>query len=110
MQRTSPLYYIAPSAITITPNANGSPDDLAVYIARGTKIKIFYPPIPALVIEGAEYQEWTLTGRNRRLADSTKPYTIYARLRKVVNSSDAAYVSIAHADAYLVFAPQIEID
>lgn len=110
MQRTSPLYYIAPSAITITPNANGSPDDLAVYIARGTKIKIFYPPIPALVTEGAEYQEWTLTGRNRRLADSTKPYTIYARLRKVVNSSDAAYVSIAHADAYLVFAPQIEID
>ena len=66
--RTSPVHYIAPSAISITPNANNSQRDIAVYIARDTKI----------------YQEWTLTGRNRRLADETGsvPYTIYARLNK----------------------------
>jgi len=40
------------------------------------------------------YQEWTLKGRNRRLAESGKPYTIYARLSKSDNSN-----------AYLVFAP-----
>lgn len=41
----------------------------------------------------ATFQEWSLSGRNRRLADSTKPYTIYARLPKADKSN-----------GYLVFA------
>lgn len=106
--RSNPLYYIAPSAISITPNANNSANDLAVYIAQNAKIKVYEPTINDLDTVDAAYQEWTLSGRNRRLADATGnvPYTIYARLRKVTNWSDAANVSAAHEDAYLVFAPQ----
>lgn len=81
--RTSPVHYIAPSAISIIPNANGSHRDLAVYIAQRTKIKVRCPRAGIGTEEG-NYQEWTLTGRNRRLADTTGtiPYTIYARLSK----------------------------
>lgn len=88
MPRTSPVYYIAPSDITITPNANNSAHDLAVYIARDTKIKVYCPAETELDMVDANYQEWTLAGRNRRLADYAKaaeewkPYTIYARLNK----------------------------
>ena len=96
MERTSPLYYISPSAIGITPNCNGSANDLAVYIAKDTKVKVFYPDISALGTSGSDFQEWTLRGRNRRLADASVPYTIYARLTK---SGDKT--------AYLVFAQQI---
>lgn len=42
------------------------------------------------------FQQWTLTGRNRRLADNTKPYSIYARLAKSNKE-----------DGYLVFAPKV---
>jgi len=81
--RTSPVYYIAPSAISIVPNCNGTPSDLAVTISRGVKIKVYCPRAGIdKVKETGEYQEWALAGRNRRLADSTKPYTIYARLPK----------------------------
>ena len=102
MPRTSPLYYIAPSAISITPNANGSQRDLAVYVARGAKVKVYDPRIAALGM-GADstFQEWTLSGRNRRLADTTGaiPYTIYARLAKTGDKT-----------GYLVFAAQTHPD
>lgn len=95
MARKSPCYYIAPSAISISPNANGSANDLAVNVTRGTKIKVFSQGIAGLGWKDTVYQQWTLTGRNRRLADSTKPYTIYARLNKSNKE-----------DGYLVFAPK----
>ena len=92
--RTSPVHYIAPSAISITPNANGSHRDLAVYVAEGTKIKVLCPRAGINYVNN-EYQEWELSGRNRRLADETGsiPYTIYARLPKNDKSN-----------GYLVFA------
>ena len=91
--RTSPVHYIAPSAISIVPNCNGSANDLAVTISRDTKIKVYSPRTKIDKTLNGEYQEWTLTGRNRRLADGTKPYTIYARLSTLDNT------------AYLIFAP-----
>ena len=93
MPRTSPVHYIAPSAISITPNANNSYNDLSVYIANGAKIKVWSGRAGIGMVDST-YQEWTLKGRNRRLAESGKPYTIYARLSKSDNSN-----------AYLVFAP-----
>lgn len=93
--RKSKVHYIAPSAISITPNANNSHRDLAVYLARDAKIKVYSPNAGIDTDEDtSSYQEWTLTGRNRRLADTTGtvPYTIYAKL-STVNKS-----------AYLVFA------
>lgn len=98
MARTSPVHYIAPSAISITPNANGSHRDLAVYVAKGAKIKVLCPRAGIGYVNN-EYQEWTLSGRNRRLADTTGtvPYTIYARLKKMGDKT-----------GYLVFAPKSE--
>ena len=98
MPRASKVHYIAPSAVSITPNANGSPNDLAVYVARGSKIKV-YSPKAGIDLVDASFQEWTMRGRNRRLGDSTKPYTIYARLFKRDKS-----------DGYLVFAAKIQRD
>lgn len=94
MPRKSPVHYIAPSAVSIVPNANNTASDLAVYVARGTKVKVYSPGIKELGMVNETYQEWTLTGRNRRLADATKPYTLYARLSKTNKT-----------DGYLVFAP-----
>lgn len=99
MPRTSPIYYIPPSAISVTPNANGQASDLAVYIARGAKIKVHSQAFRALAPVDGEYREWTLTGRNRRLASAAARYTIYARLRR----DDPT-------DGYLVFAPQTQRD
>jgi len=98
MARTSPVHYIAPSAISITPNANGSHRDLAVYVAKGAKIKVLCPRAGIGYVKN-EYQEWTLSGRNRRLADTTGtvPYTIYARLKKTGDKT-----------GYLVFVPKSE--
>ena len=95
MPRTSSVHYIAPSSIAITPNANGSANDLAVYLARGATIKVYSKGIAELATENGAYREWTLTGRNRRLADSAVRYTIYARLPKDSTTG-----------GYLVFAPQ----
>ena len=97
MARTSSVYYIAPSDISIVPNCNGTASDMAVSISRGTKIKVYYPDIADLDTSPTTkaYLEWTMRGRNRRLTESEKPYTIYARL----NKSD-------HTDGYLVFAAQ----
>ncbi len=95
MPRTSAVHYIAPSAISIIPNANSSANDLAVYVARGAKIKVYSPRITELGWEDSTFQEWVLSGHNRRLADSAIPYTIYARLPK----SDKR-------NGYLVFAPK----
>ena len=96
MPRASKVHYIAPSAVSITPNANGSPNDLAVYVARGSKIKV-YSPNAGIDLVDASFQEWTMRGRNRRLGDSTKPYTIYARLSKQNKN-----------DGYLVFAAKTQ--
>ena len=93
VMRTSPVHYIAPSSISITPNANGSADDLAVYVARSTRIKVYSRG--SLQTQDATYQQWKLSGRNRRLAESDVPYTIYARLPKGDKDS-----------GYLVFAPK----
>ena len=91
--RTSPVHYIAPSSISITPNANGSADDLAVYVARSARIKVYSRG--SLQTQDATYQQWKLSGRNRRLAESDVPYTIYARLPKGDKET-----------GYLVFAPK----
>lgn len=92
MARTSPVHYIAPSAISITPNANGSFNDLSIYVAKGAKIKI-YSPANNINMTDAAFHEWTFTGRNRRLYDGTKPYTIYVRIPKEDTT-----------DGYLIFA------
>ena len=97
MARSSLVHYIIPSAISITPNCNSSVSDLAVYVARGTKIKVNSKKA-GIDTAGGSYQEWVLTGRNRRLADSTVPYTIYARLRKTDKT-----------DGYLMFVPQQQV-
>lgn len=96
MARTSPCFYIAPTAISVSPNANGSASDIAVNVVRGAKIKVYSPGMPALGYSDVSFQQWTLTGRNRRLADNTKPYSIYARLAKSNKE-----------DGYLVFAPKV---
>ncbi len=95
MARTSPSFYIAPTAISVTPNANGSASDLAINVVKGAKIKVYSQGISALGCSDVSFQQWTLAGRNRRLAESAKPYTIYARLAK--NNKE---------DGYLIFAPK----
>ena len=84
MARTSPVHYIEPSAISITPNANNSHRDLAVYVTKDAKIKVLCPRAGIGYSADGAYREWTFSGRNRRLADATGtiPYTIYARLKK----------------------------
>ena len=96
MARSSLVHYIAPSAFGITPNCNESENDLDVYLARGAKIKV-YSPNAGIGTEDTSFQEWSIRGRNRRLADSSKPYTIYARLSKTDKT-----------DGYLVFAPKAQ--
>ena len=93
--RTSPVHYIAPSAISITPNANGSQRDIAVYIARGTKIKVHCPRAGIGTDADSDYQEWTITGRNRRLNDTegAQEYTVYARLPR--NDKGGGYLVFA---------------
>lgn len=93
MARSSTVHYIAPSSFGISPNCNGSENDLDVFVASKAKIKV-YSPAAGVGYEDNNYQEWTLKGRNRRLAESSKPYTIYARLPKYDKSG-----------GYLVFAP-----
>lgn len=95
MPRTSLVHYIAPSSISITPNANGSANDVAVYVAQDAKIKVRCDALGIGMVD-ATFQEWTLAGRNRRLADSSSPYTIYARLAKSGEKT-----------GYLVFAPKV---
>ena len=97
MARTSRVHYISPSVINITPNANGTYNDIAVSVAKGAKIKVWCKSISGLDIDENtnSYREWKFTGRNRRLADSTKPYTIYVRMEK-----------FDYNKAYLVFAPK----
>ena len=92
--RTSSVHYIVPSAISITPNNNSSANDVSVYIARGAKINVHSPGAGIDYVD-AQVQTWSLRGRNRRLADIGKPYTIYARLSKT-----------DHQNGYLVFAPK----
>lgn len=112
--RTSPVHYIAPSDISITPNANNSANDLAVYVARGAKIKV-YSPLSGVDTVNGTYQEWTLSGRNRRLVqpkdeqgrDINTPYTIYARLKIATRYTSPEKIAEAYADGYLIFAPKL---
>ena len=97
MARTSIIHYIEPSSVSIVPNANGLVNDLAVYAAEGARIKV-YSPRAGIGLVDDDYQEWSLTGRNRRLADDGNPFvpfTIYARLTR----RNKNY-------GYIVFAPQ----
>ena len=96
MPRTSPVHYIAPSAISVVPNANNSENDLAINVVRGAKMKLFSPKIPELDFVNNTFQEWTFAGRNRRLASSSAEYTVYGRLSKTDKK-----------DGYLVFAPKV---
>lgn len=98
MSRKSPIHYIAPSGISISPNANNSANDLAVYVAKECKIKV-YSPAASLGMTDVDYQTWTISGRNRRLVDDTgsKAYTIYARLPKGDDE-------VARSKGYIVFA------
>lgn len=93
--RTSPIHYIAPSAISIIPNCNNSANDLAVTVARGAKILVYSPATNIPTVDGS-YQEWTFAGRNRRLADSTAPYTVYVRLPR--DDRDNGYVVFVAKD------------
>ena len=96
MARTSQCHYIAPSAVSITPNANNSANDLAVYVAKGAKIKVHSEGIPALKdMPNGTWQEWTMSGRNRRLNTTyaDQPFTIYARLLK--NGEKTGYLVFA---------------
>ena len=102
MTRKDTLYYIRPSLIDIVPNANNSPNDLAVYIQRGTKIKVYCPASGIHCGEDNQYQEWTLTGRNRRLNGGSGKYAIYARITK-----PAAESGVNSYSAYLVFSPYV---
>ena len=99
MARSNPVYYINPNAISITPNANNSKNDLAVYIQNGTKIKVYAKDNSDLGFVDSQFQEWTLTGRNRRLNGGDGPYTIFARINR--NPQTNGY------RAYLVFAKQV---
>jgi len=102
MTRKDTLYYIRPSLIDIVPNANNSPNDLAVYIQRGTKIKVYCPASGIHCGEDNQYQEWTLTGRNRRLNGGSGKYAIYARITKPAEESGVNSYS-----AYLIFSPYV---
>ena len=104
--RTSPIHYIAPSAISIIPNCNSSANDLAVTIARGAKILVYSPATGINTVNGS-YQEWTFAGRNRRLADSTAPYPVYVRLPK--DGSDKGYLVFAdvHDSTHILIRMQI---
>lgn len=97
MPRKSPVHYIAPNVLSITPNCNGSFNDLAVTVVKGGKVKVFSEGVKELATQDAYYQEWTFSGRNRRLNDSegTTEFTIYLRLPKNDKSG-----------GYLVFAPK----
>lgn len=101
MARTSPVHYIEPSAISITPNANNSHRDLAVYVTAGAKIKVLCPRAGIGYSADGTYREWALSGRNRRLTDvtGTIPYTIYARLKKTGDRT-----------GYLVFVKKVQHD
>lgn len=91
MQRKSPIHYISPSAISIMANANGSGNDLAVYVAPGARIKVRSKGIPELDFPDSSFPSWALAGRNRRLGSSSHPYTIYARLPK--GDSEGGYLA-----------------
>jgi hypothetical protein len=108
MARSSKSYYIAPTAVSIVPNCNGTSSDLAVNITRGTRIKVYYPSILDLGMVGGSFQEWILSGRNRSLKRPDRPYTIYARLWKGGVPTRAA--SAASDSGYLVFAEQVKDD
>lgn len=108
MARKSRVYYIAPSAIGITPNANSSASDLAVYVAPGAMIRVFSGKIDALAMRDNTWQQWSFSGRNRRLLQPSKPYTVYARLRKVTDYADKDSVKAATADGYLVFSAKVD--
>lgn len=92
--RKSPVHYIDPAAISITPNANNSYRDLAVYVAPGTKIKVRCPRAD-IGNKDDSCEEWTIAGLNRQLGDETGtvPYTIYARLSRT--NKDNGYIVFA---------------
>lgn len=113
MARSNPTYYINPNSISVTPNANGNANDLAVYIQRDTKIKVFVTSEYSdfHYDDNGNYKQWTLSGRNRRLNTTatgggtyTGAYTIYARLEYpwATNSGSAD-----QGNAYLLFAKKI---
>ena len=97
MARSNTAYFINPNSISIIPNANGTTTDVAVNVTYNTKIKLFQEHIRELTILDGAFQEWSLTGRNRRLLETDKPYAIYARLKK----ND-------YKDGYIVFAPMVQ--
>lgn len=86
----------------MTPNANGSPNDIAVYIQKDTKIKVYVSINSDLGYVSGDIQEWTLSGKNRRLntnnGEYTGAFTIFARINK--NPQANGY------NAYLVFSKQ----
>ena len=121
MARTSSVHYISPSAVSIIPNANSSQNDLAVYVADGTKIKVYSQGIEDLGPDPVtnDYREWTMTGLNRRLADSASPYTIYARLPKndttkgylvFAKKESAGYDETAQEDVFIDKYPYVTVD
>jgi len=79
------LYYLHPTALSIQAGANGNDNDLAVTAVRGAKFKLYSPEIPNLGYEDNEFQQWTITARNKRFLDNDA-YYIYARLNKLTKS------------------------
>lgn len=107
MPRTSRIYHIAPSNISIMANANGLPDYVAVNIANETKVKV-YSPKAGIDLEDSSFREWTLAGRNRLLADSAAEYTIYIRVQRFYDGK--AYVRFYDNNAYLLFVRKNLVD
>ena len=96
MAELSSYYYISPGSLSIVPNANGSPNDIAVSIASSASIMVFAPKIHNdLNWDGTNYKVWRLTAGNTRLGNehADKVVYIYARLSRSAPTAEIIFTS-----------------
>lgn len=99
MTELSAYYYIAPGSLSIVPNANNSPNDIAVSIASSASIMVFAPRIHNdLNWDGTNYRVWRLTAGNTRLGSehADKIVYIYARLSRSAPTAEIIFTSVRH--------------
>ena len=99
MAELSSYYYIAPGSLSIVPNANNSPNDIAVSIASSASIMVFAPRIHNdLNWDGTNYRVWRLTAGNTRLGSehTDKIVYIYARLSRSAPTAEIIFTSARH--------------
>ena len=99
MAELSAYYYIAPGSLSIVPNANNSPNDIAVSIASSASIMVFAPRIHNdLNWDGTNYRVWRLTAGNTRLGSehADKIVYIYARLSRSAPTAEIIFTSVRH--------------